>query len=383
AKYTIVVCPVLLRLRINDTVRVKQVISELEDLIVKDYSPETPLNAFKGAWLNRIEGCAKLLKLKLASKETLLFDKRYYSFKRIKHRISNKLGETIDSSSRSTTTTSTSSKKSELKAPFNDELKQTFVSNFNKLDRNHFWYLDPTELPSVSVEERLFDYGLKCQYLHPIHSFIIDLGDLTLKEIFTENELLKIQEFGSSLLVHPIDETIGPGLSKLGEMKDIFKVHDYFRKLDYHPLSDHLVAWLAMSITTTSFSFLGNEPLGTFLESDNLYRSWDFVNTICFYSKIEANSKPINSKRKLSSIEEVSRKATGRKMDSIYVGADMELGALEIGGGKTNDTKDLKDGYLKLPTVMKDMLNDIVDKYPTIKEKVNIVGYNIQGKYSH
>ncbi|KAI9007868.1 hypothetical protein CLU79DRAFT_777690 [Phycomyces nitens] len=161
-------------------------------------------------------------------------------------------------------------------------------------------------------------------------------------------------------------------------MKDIFKVHDYFRKLDYHPLSDHLVAWLAMSITTTSFSFLGNEPLSTFLESDNLYRSWDFVNTICFYSKIEAISKAINLKRKLSSIEEVSRKAIGRKMDSIYIGAEMELGALEIGGGKTNDTKDLKDGYLKLPTVMKDMLNDIVDKYPTIKEKVNIVGYNIQ-----
>ncbi|CEG69941.1 hypothetical protein RMATCC62417_05926 [Rhizopus microsporus] len=69
-----------------------------------------------------------------------------------------------------------------------------------------------------------------------------------------------------------------------------------------------------MSITNTSFNFLGNELLRTSLEYENLYRSWDFVNTICFYSKIEAiskekssmaNSKATNSKRKLSSIEEV------------------------------------------------------------------------------
>lgn len=96
-----------------------------------------------------------------------------------------------------------------------------------------------------------------------------------------------------------------------------------------------------------------------------------------------ANSKATNSKRKLSSIEEVSRKATGRKMDSIYVGAETELGVLEIGSRKNDDTKDLKDGYLKLPIVMKDMLKIIVDKYPAIKEKVNIVGYSIQGKCSH
>ncbi|CAO3674985.1 unnamed protein product [Rhizopus stolonifer] len=280
-KYKDVVCPVLLQLKRDNTVSIKEVISELEDFIITDYSPEKTLIGFKGTWLNRIGGCAKLLKLKL--------DKKYFSFKRIEQRISNTLDEAANSTSTSTTSTtaSTSSKKSELKVPFSDELKQTFVSNFHKLDIDHFWYLNSSEPSPISVEEKLFNYGLKCQYLHPIHSFVVDLGDLTLQEIFTEKELLEIQGFGNSLLVHPLDEAISPGLSKLGELNDIFEVHNYFRKLDYHPLLEHLVAWMAMSITSTSFNFLGNEPLNTSLESDNLYRSWGFVNTICFYSKIE------------------------------------------------------------------------------------------------
>ncbi|KAL7324994.1 hypothetical protein PS15p_210101 [Mucor circinelloides] len=196
-------------------------------------------------------------------------------------------------------------------------------------------------------------YLITCLFSSPIHSFIVDLGDeLILLEIFTQRELLEIQEFGDPLLLHPIGKAIVPGLSKLEELNDIFEIHDYFRKLDYHPLLDNLVAWMAMSITDTSFLFLKNEPLRTSFESDNLYRSWGFVNTIFFYTNIEAiskekssiaSSRTVNSKRKLSSMEEVPRKAAGRKMDTIYVAAEMELGALEI-GGKKNDTKDLIDG---------------------------------------
>ncbi|RCH85131.1 hypothetical protein CU097_004092, partial [Rhizopus azygosporus] len=92
--------------------------------------------------------------------------------------------------------------------------------------------------------------------------------------------------FGSALLVHPLDEAISLGLSKLKELKFIIIPEDW----TIIPLLERLVSWLAMSITNTSFNFLGNELLRTSLESENLYRSWDFVNTICFYSKIEAIS---------------------------------------------------------------------------------------------
>lgn len=167
-------------------------------------------------------------------------------------------------------------------------------------------------VPSVNIFRWVTafrSYLITCLFSSPIHSFIVDLGDkLTLLEIFTQRELLEIQAFGDSLLLHPIDEAIVPGLSKLEELvrqmtnwqwivlahiwckykNDIFEIHDYFRKLDYHPLLDNLVAWMAMSITDTSFLFLKNEPIRTSFESDNLYRSWDFVNAIFFYTNIEA-----------------------------------------------------------------------------------------------
>lgn len=43
-------------------------------------------------------------------------------------------------------------------------------------------------------------------------------------------------------------------------------------------------------------------------------------------------------------------------MDTVHLGAELELGALEIGSKKNDDTKDLSDGYYKLPGVIKDML---------------------------
>lgn len=170
-------CLVLLRLKANDTVSIKEVISELGDFIVKDYSPDKRLDNFKGTWLNRIGGCAELLQLNIVNERNTTFYSRIikvcslsgqksFSFKRIENRISNELDEAADSTlTRPSATASTSLKELALKVPFSDESKQTFVYNFHKLDSNHFWYLDSTELRPMSVEDRLFNYGLKFQYL--------------------------------------------------------------------------------------------------------------------------------------------------------------------------------------------------------------------------
>ena len=44
-----------------------------------------------------------------------------------------------------------------------------------------------------------------------------------------------------------------------------------------------------------------------------------------------ANAAATNKKRKLSAIDEIRRKAMGRKMVAVYARARMELGCLEIG----------------------------------------------------
>lgn len=72
-KYIIAVCPVLLKLKRDDKVYIKEIISDLEDVIVQSYSSEATFDSFKGSWIKRIGTCAALLKLKLVSDEILFF----------------------------------------------------------------------------------------------------------------------------------------------------------------------------------------------------------------------------------------------------------------------------------------------------------------------
>ena len=61
----------------------------------------------------------------------------------------------------------------------------------------------------------------------------------------------------------------------------------------------------------------------------------------------------------------------GRKVDEVYIGGDIELGCMEIGGSSADQTKELKDGQMKMPYVMKDMLLDIANKSPSLVHKVH------------
>lgn len=53
---------------------------------------------------------------------------------------------------------------------------------------------------------------------------------------------------------------------------------------------------------------------------------------------------------------------------------------MEIGIKTQRDTKEVPDGHLKLPVVMKDMLKFIINKHTTIRRDIGIVGYSILGK---
>ncbi|KAI7899317.1 uncharacterized protein BX663DRAFT_219078 [Cokeromyces recurvatus] len=74
----------------------------------------------------------------------------------------------------------------------------------------------------------------------------------------------------------------------------------------------------------------------------------------------------------------MASKKMGRKIDTIYAGDNFEFGALET-GSKDDQTKEIKDGRLKLPLVMKDILLNIVCKVPGVLNKVHIIGYCING----
>ncbi|KAI8073592.1 hypothetical protein BDF21DRAFT_400956 [Thamnidium elegans] len=184
---------------------------------------------------------------------------------------------------------------SSLKEPFTEALKEEFMWNFNKLDK------------CLNQQQMIIS---------------------SLKEIFT----IKIARiWKKKLLLYPAEERQNLELKKMGKMEGAIEF------------------------------FLSTERLPAVLEYENMYMYWSFLNTICYYSKIhsisQANSSATNLKRKLSSIEEIGRKAVGRR---------------------TDDSKDLSDGYFELPIVMKDMLKDIIDRYTSLRNDVNIIGYNIQ-----
>ena len=92
-----------------------------------------------------------------------------------------------------------------------------------------------------------------------------------------------------------------------------------------------------------------------------------------------ANAAASNGKRKLSAIDEIQRKAMGRRMDAIYAGGGIEPGCMEIGTA-ADLTKELKDGKMKMPVVLKDMLLQIVEAVPTLLHQPNVTGYVINGK---
>ncbi|KAG2222833.1 hypothetical protein INT45_000448 [Circinella minor] len=94
---------------------------------------------------------------------------------------------------------------------------------------------------------------------------------------------------------------------------------------------------------------------------------------MCWFMDIYSKEKPSTAnaaatdrKRKLSA-------------DTTYIGGDgVELGCLEI--GKTNiQTKELMDGSIKMPVVMRDMLMELVEETTPLVNKLHILGYVIMG----
>ena len=104
-----------------------------------------------------------------------------------------------------------------------------------------------------------------------------------------------------------------------------------------------------------------------------------FFNVYSKEKTSQANATQNNNKRKLSAVEEIQRKAIGRRMDAIYIGGFKELGCMEV-GPVLDQTKEFKDARIKIPMVMKDMLREIVETSRSLVRRVHMMGYTIIGK---
>ncbi|KAI8979876.1 hypothetical protein BDB01DRAFT_898280 [Pilobolus umbonatus] len=238
-------------------------------------------------------------------------------------------------------TTSSSITATKLSLHLSDKRRVQAV--FDQLDRSKLWYLKATIQLSqadnsevLSVEEKILNFALKCNYIHPCHSFILDLNDENWREVFTKEELQEIHSDGPSTIRH-IDRRMEAELDRLEGKICLKEIYNHSRAIEHDLEKEPLIGWLSTSVTSLSSLFFNEvNNIDNYMESDRMYRLWFFLNTIFDNSPINAigkekssvsNSMARNSKRKISAVEEMPNRRIGRKVDTVYSNGIFEFGA--------------------------------------------------------
>ncbi|KAG2217669.1 hypothetical protein INT45_006178 [Circinella minor] len=297
------------------------------------------------------------------------------------------------SSSMASSSTSLPSLKTKI-TPEDRSLLTNKFQNFKKNHQNDFWVLEATMKQTedgtepISVEEKVMEFALRCEYYHPSQSLILDLGDKNWSSVFSEEELDELRGAGDNLpcsIPEELEQCFA-GLNKLKTGADVFR---YARMLEIDdPSNELLKVWLSTELQKIAKLFLktGTFDIDNLMESDQLYRCFDFLATIFEGSDIiakgtekssEANATAVNQNRQLSSIKAISNRKMGRRGDIIFSSGHTELGCTEIGAAN-NQTKEIRDSLLKMPLVLRDMLL-LATFSPNLLHQSHVIGYSISG----
>ncbi|KAI8143456.1 hypothetical protein BJV82DRAFT_94164 [Fennellomyces sp. T-0311] len=382
----------------NERVTFQMVIDSLSDRIVSSCSDLASLEAQGPVWLQKITDVA------LANHVNLVRDTP--SWKSIKTKIQEQ--DVPDSPSQPSDPYAASSaffsprsrlSSSELKIRIDEKEKDAIRETIKGFDKSKFWILEASiqeaalnGLPAesvLSVDEKVHKLALDSIFKHPSQSFIIDIDDPNWDDMFTTAELDEIIDFGPPVLP-PVLQEVADIIAEFEQLPNALEAYNFARQLNHNPMEEPLKAWFCMTIMQTAYLFLKKDQhnIADFPETDKQYLIWGFLSSIFQGTDIWALGKEkssvasaasANNKRKLSTTDEICRKAIGRKVDEVYICGNIELGCMEIGGSSTDQTKEIKDGRMKMPHVLKDMLLDIVTKSPTLVHKVNVTGYLISG----
>ncbi|KAG2219831.1 hypothetical protein INT45_006274 [Circinella minor] len=326
------ICPVIRKLaEVNCEISIQDIINKMENTIVDTWPNVQNMEDRKSDWIRRINLCARRLKITLVDTPS--------SSKNLSLTYSKKSNVTSCSGSVA------------LKIPLSPQDKNDIAKMLDNLDRDNFWVLKATikdaaksKTKPKSVEEKIRDFAVSCNFVHPSQSLIIDVGDHHWNDVFTTEELKEIRKEGEPIL-RPIPKDVDEKLTDLQNMTSALQAYRYGHQLDHDPISDSLMSWLS-----------------------KLYKEMTS----------EANATALNGKRKLSAVDATEKKKMGRRTDTIYKASGVELGCLEI-GYQVDSTKEMKDSMMKLPIVLKDMLCAIVQDIPSIINQAHILGYNING----
>ncbi|KAI9492311.1 hypothetical protein BDB00DRAFT_873580 [Zychaea mexicana] len=269
------------------------------------------------------------------------------------------------SSSLSSSSTSLAAFKTKLTAADKVTLTEK-LQNFNKLHKDYFWVLDATmrqaevdDVEPISVEEKVMAFASQCEYYHLSQSLILDLGDKNWSSVFNEEQLDEIRGAGGDLPCG-VPKELEQCFESLKELKTGAEVFKYARSIEItDPTKETLKVWLSTELQKVASLFLetGTFDIGSLMESDQLYRCFDFFATVFKGSSIlakgtekssEANATSVNQDRTLSAIKLIANRKMERRVDMLFNCGHIEFGCTEIGATK-DQTKEMRDSFLKMP----------------------------------
>ncbi|KAI7851460.1 hypothetical protein BDC45DRAFT_515840 [Circinella umbellata] len=296
---------------------------------------------------------------------------------------------TIQTPTHQSSNYSTSS--SSLVAELNVQDKLNYTTAFERLDKEAFWKIrvkrQGEEENTIVIDQKIIEFAYKCNYHHPSQSLILDIGDYNWNAVFSESELEDIDHFGDSLLP-PIPPDMDKILNDIANLKLPLEAYNYARSLEHDPVKEPLKAWLVVEILKAANIFLNDDDIFNLqmLETELFYEVWGFIKNVARRSQIstngseggsKSNADAMNKKRYISAIDPAPRRQMGHKIDTIFYANRKELGLIEV-GKKIDQTKEMKDGLVKMPIVMHDMLINLATTKELLR-KVKVVGYVING----
>ncbi|KAG2221417.1 hypothetical protein INT45_012668 [Circinella minor] len=296
-----------------------------------------------------------------------------------------------------------------LVAELNVQDKTNFTTIFEHLDKETFWKIpvkrQGEEENMIVIDQKIIEFAYKCNYhqyvekfigfsvyitgeADPSQSLILDIGDDNWKAVFSESELEDIDNFGDSLLP-PIPSDMDKILNDIAKLNSPLEAYKYARSLEHDPIKEPLKAWIVVEILRASNLFLNGDDIfnSQMLEAELFYEVWGFIKNVARRSQIstngseggsKSNADAMNKKRCISAIDPAPRRQMGDKIDTIFYANRKELGLIEV-GKKVDQTKEMKDGLVKMPIVMHDMLINLATSKELLR-KVKVVGYVINGK---
>ncbi|CAO3591578.1 unnamed protein product [Absidia cylindrospora] len=231
---------------------------------------------------------------------------------------------------------------------------------YGALDPNKMWTLST----GTKVEQQMERYALDCSHEHPCHSLILDTMDETWNDYFTAEEIREIKDYQRPTPPPPPREFLvyldAISLAETAlDARDI--AYTNIRSISHIPSCD----WAFSVIISTSRLFKKSSSGVIFdliAEAELLVRPWNLLLSAFEESAIDA--LPMDWNRTLDDVEIKER----TKVALLYKSGVMELGCVE-----------LKDGYLKQPKALKDMLYALASEDPSLTSKFSTTGFTIMG----